>query len=392
MFGRIHGDRVIDRRKLVTIAALALLAGCKMIPKGPVDQPPPPDDRPTANTLPTDQARHRIALLVPMAGPNGPVGQSIANAATMALLDTNAQNLRITTYDTSTGAAGAAAQAVADGNRLILGPLMADDIPAVANTARGARVPVVSFSNDEKLAARDILIMGNLPGQSIARTVTYARGQGVNRFAALVPDGEYGQRASSALFAEVRAQGGTIVASESYDRSNTSVSSAARRLRTKGGYDAVLIADGGRMASLAAPLLRPATPAATGPRIIGTELWSGEANVATAAALRGAWFAAVPDTRFKRFSDSYRARFGGQPYRIATLGYDSVLLTLRVARAWKPGASFPTASLFESGGFLGLDGPFRFRPNGVIERALEVREVRQGGITVISPAPARFGN
>jgi hypothetical protein len=108
--------------------------------------------------------------------------------------------------------------------------------------------------------------------------------------------------------------------------------------------------------------------------------------------LRGAWFAAVPDTRFKRFSDSYKARFGGQPYRIATLGYDSVLLTLRVARNWKPGASFPTANLFESGGFLGLDGPFRFRTNGVIERALEVREVRQGGITVVSPAPVRFGN
>ena len=60
--------------------------------------------------LPTDTARHRIALLVPLSGENAAVGRSIANATTMALLDTNAENLRITTYDTATGAGSAAAQ------------------------------------------------------------------------------------------------------------------------------------------------------------------------------------------------------------------------------------------------------------------------------------------
>ncbi len=380
-------DWTMDRRKLATLAALALLAGCKVIPKGAPEQPPPPD-RPTAGTLPSDRERHRVALLVPMSGPNGPAGQSIANAATMALLDTNAQNLRITTYDTSAGAASAAAQAMADGNRLILGPLIADDIPAVAATARGARVPIISFSNDEAAAQRDVFIMGHLPGQSVERVVGYARAQGMARFAALVPAGEYGQRASSALFATARSAGAAVAATETYDRGNTSVASAARRLKTKGGYEAVLIADGGRMAAVAAPLLK--SGANTGPRLLGTELWSGEASVANTAALRGAWYAAVADTRFRQFASSYKTRFGGQPYRIATLGYDSVLLTLRIAREWRPGTPFPTGRLADTGGFLGLDGAFRFKANGVVERALEVREVRAGGVTVVSPAPARF--
>ena len=96
-----------NRRRFLTLATVTLLAGCQVVPKGTTVAPPPPKG-PDANTLPTDTARHRIALLVPMGGPNGAVGQSIANAATMALLDTNAQNLRITTYDTSTGVAGAA--------------------------------------------------------------------------------------------------------------------------------------------------------------------------------------------------------------------------------------------------------------------------------------------
>jgi branched-chain amino acid transport system substrate-binding protein len=246
---------------------------------------------------------------------------------------------------------------------------------------------VISFSNDDGRASRDVFIMGNLPSSSVARTVGYAKSQGVTRFAALVPAGEYGQRASAALTASVRAQGGTLTAMESYDRSAASVVSAAQRLKAKGGYEVVLIADGGRISASAAPVLKAASAA---PRILGTELWSGESVVAATPALRGAWFSAVADTRFRQFSDSYRNRFGGQPYRIATLGYDSVLLTLRAARDWKPGTIFPTAKLYDRGGFLGLDGAFRFGASGAIERALEVRQVRAGGADTVSPAPARF--
>ncbi|MFA9201215.1 MAG: hypothetical protein ACEQR8_08535, partial [Cypionkella sp.] len=125
-------------------------------------------------------------------------------------------------------------------------------------------------------------------------------------------------------------------------------------------------------------------------RILGTELWSGEGEVTRTPSLRGAWFSAIPDARFKRFSDSYRARFGAQPYRISTLGYDAVLLALRVARDWPAGRSFPVARLRDEAGFLGLDGAFRFPPGGVAQRAMEVREVREGSVVIVEPAPAAF--
>jgi branched-chain amino acid transport system substrate-binding protein len=381
-------DWQINRRKLVAAGTLVLLAGCKVIPLGAPDSTPTPAESPSATTLPADQKRHRVALLVPLSGVNGAVGQSIANATTMALLDTNADNLRITTYDTAGGAPSAAARAIADGNRLILGPLLGDDVPAVSATARAAHVPVIAYTNDATVGARDIFIMGSVPGQSIGRTVNYARAKGATRFAALVPSGEYGQRAAAAFVDAVRAAGGTMVGMENYDRGNTSITSAARRLRVKGAADAVLIADGARVAAQAAPLLKPAVAAT--PRILGNELWSGESVIASTPALRGAVFSAVADTRFRQFAESYKNRFGVQPYRIATLGYDSVLLTLRIARDWQAGTTFPMARLADKGGFLGLDGAFRFGPNGVIERALEVREVHAGGVGVVSAAPVRF--
>ena len=164
------------------------LAACQVVPRGqgPVVAPTPvPTTAPGA--LPEDQGRHRVALLVPLSGPNGAVGQSIANAATMALLDTNASNLRITTYDTATGAGSAAARAIGDGNKLILGPLLGDDVQPVLAKARPAHVPLISFSNDRSVASRDAVIMGVLPEESIDRTVTYALAHGSKRFAAIVP-------------------------------------------------------------------------------------------------------------------------------------------------------------------------------------------------------------
>lgn len=380
----------IDRRTLVAAGLAALLGGCAIIPKGgdrPVPAPTPtaaPDD----SALPVDRTHHRVALLVPTTGDNGNVGLAIANATTMALLDTGADSLRITTYNTATGPEAAARQAVRDGNRLILGPLLGSNIASVLPVARAAKVPVISFSNDTVLAGPEVFVMGHIPEQSVMRTIAYARKQGLGRFAVLAPDGDYGLRAEEAMRRAVAAHGGTVVWTERYSRGNTSIVSAAERMKAHGGYDSVLIADGARLAEQAAAVLKPGGTGSV--RLIGTELWSGESSLPRTAAMKGAWFSAVSDTRYKRFVDSYEARFGSQPYRIATLGYDSVLLTLRVARDWKVGTPFPLAALRSSDGFLGLDGAFRFQPSGVVERAMEVREVRAGSVAVVDPAPSGF--
>ncbi|WP_086618376.1 penicillin-binding protein activator [Erythrobacter tepidarius] len=383
---------LLNRRIVVMTGAALLTAACAVVPKSnapATTTPAPPAPEPSATALPTDSGRHRIALLVPLSGETGAVGQAIANATTMALLDTNADNLRITTYDTTAGIAAAARQAIADGNKLILGPLMADAVPQVHSVARAAGVPVIAFSNDTSVASADVFVMGHNPEQAIRRSVAFARARGTNRFAALLPEGDYGTRAASALSNALRDFGGVLARKESYARGNTSILSAAQRLRAAGGYDAVLIADSARLGIEAADELQRGSGPRT--RIIGTELWSGETVIARAASMEGAIFSAVSDQRYRRFAESYEARFGSKPYRIATLGYDAVLLTLRIARDWRVGTPFPKGELYDRGGFLGVDGPFRFARNGIVERALEVREVRRGEVTVVDPPPTSFG-
>ena len=383
--------QAVRARNLALAGAAMLAAGCSVVPKGDVSSTGTigPAPEPSATALPTDTGRHRIALLVPLAGDAAAVGQAIANATTMALLDTSADNLRITTYDTAGGIGAAAQKAIADGNRLILGPLTADAVPTVQAAARPAGVPVIAFANDASVASADVFVIGHLPEQSIRRSVEFARGRGAAKFAVLAPEGEYGTRAVWAFENALRDFGGALVRKESYARGNTSIVSAAARLRAAGGYDTVLVADAPRLGVDAAGELNKR--ARNRVRILGTELWSGDSTLARTPALEGALFAAVSDQRYKRFADSFAARFGGQPHRMATLGYDAVLLTLRVARDWKVGTPFPKKALYDKGGFLGVDGAFRFAPNGVVERALEVREIKGGEITAVDPAPSGFG-
>jgi branched-chain amino acid transport system substrate-binding protein len=377
--------------RLSAIGLSLLLAACStVVPRGPAVAPPvaKPVAKPTTQTgLPEDVERHRIALLVPLSGPNAAVGQSIADAAAMALADTGGKALRITNYDTAQGAEAAARKALADGNKLFLGPLLSDDVRAVAGPAEAAGVPVISFSNDSAAVGDDVWLLGFSPAQSIDRVVRFAKSKGLTRFAGLMPPGTYGRNASSMLIHTAEAAGGSVAAMQSYQRSPTSIAAAIQTI-SKEKFDAVLIADSGRIAVTSAPLIRKAGGA--GVRILGTELWNAEPSLNNSPILAGAWFASVDDTLFKQFSTRYRARYGRTPYRLGSLGYDAVLLTVRIAKDWKLGDRFPVDALADDGGFSGVDGAFRFSHGHIAERALAVHQIGPGGGTIVSPAPSGF--
>jgi len=369
----------------------ALLASCAgIVPKG---RPGPAAPKPTAEApvkedFPGDQARHRVALLVPLTGPNAAVGQSIANAATMALIDTGNKSVRMTTYDTAVGAAAAAGRAVADGNRLFLGPLLSEDAAAVAPAARKAGIPVISYSNDATVAGNGLFVMGFSPTQSIDRVVHYAKATGIQRFAALVPVGVYGRNASTAIIRSVENADGSLVAMKTYERNAKSLQKAVADLGRSQAYEGVLIADNARIAIGAVPLIRKISSQQA--RILGTELWAAEPGALVNPSLSGAWYASVSDTRYRQLAASYRRQFGKAPFRLASLGYDSMLLVVKTARDWKVGERFPADRLRDEDGFVGVDGAFRFGPNGVAQRALEVIETSPAGSKAVSPAPTSF--
>jgi len=313
------------------------------------------------------------------------------------------------------GAAAAAVKATADGARLILGPLLAADVRAVQAIAAAQAVPIVSFSNDASLAGDATFVMGFQPGQSVARVVGYARSRGIERFAALVPSGTYGQRAATAFIRAVEAGGGKVVAVATFTHDAARLTAAVRSvtafdarkaaaaksaaLRPDGsvvavqarlapvGFQALLIADSATVANAVVPVLAQFGVAPGSVQLLGTDLWNNEPAVRSARGLHGAWFASVPDEKFGALAGRYRAKYGSTPSRLASLGYDAVLLVNSVAGRWPLGAPFPRALLTASDGYAGVDGVFRFGANGVTERGLEVQ---QAGTGTVAAAPRSF--
>jgi branched-chain amino acid transport system substrate-binding protein len=121
-------------------------------------------------------------------------------------------------------------------------------------------------------------------------------------------------------------------------------------------------------------------------------LWNTEGTLAANASMHGAWFASVSDGLYNTLANRYRTRFGKGPYRLASLGYDAVLLVNKIAANWRPGSPFPNGALQDPGGFSGIDGAFRFGRDGVAERMLEVQQINPGGFAVVAPAQRSFGN
>lgn len=376
--GRSNPTRWV--RRLCALSMLAILAACSAVPRG--NGPPPVVTPDPVDTL------HRVALLLPVTGPDADVGQSIANATALAIADTKVTNIRMITYDTASGVDAAARRAIADGNKLFLGPLRGDNVLAAAAVARPAGVPIISFSNDVGVAGQNVYLLGHLPNQSIDRVVRYAKAQGINRFGGIVSKNVYGQRASSSFANSVRAAGGVLVGVQEADGSASSIDAAVRRLAASGQIDAVLVADSGRVAVMTVPMLRK--HGLRGARVLGTDLWNIDGSLANSSPMYGAWFASVSDTLYNQYATKYRARYGRTPLRLSSLGYDSVLLVARVARDWRPGSRFPISQLTDPQGFIGVDGSFRFMANGLTERTLEVQEIQAGKFVTISAAPKAF--
>ncbi len=123
-------------------------------------------------------------------------------------------------------------------------------------------------------------------------------------------------------------------------------------------------------------------------QLLGTGLWD-DPRIFSTAALDGGWYAAPESTGFRNFSARYRARYGQDPVRTATLAYDAVALVAALVKTQGP-QRFSEQVLTNASGFAGIDGVFRFRPEGPNERGLAVLRVTPSGGQVISPAPHSF--
>ncbi|MBP2293958.1 penicillin-binding protein activator [Azospirillum rugosum] len=347
---------------------------------------------PAAPVVPVEPQVAKVAILLPLSGPNAQIGQSLLEAAQMALFDLAGDRFELLPRDTKgtpNGAADAARQAVSEGARLILGPLFAADVAAVRPIAQNANVEVLAFTNDWTQAGNGTYVMGFVPGDQVNRVVGFAKSRGVTRYVALAPRNAYGDAVVTALQNTTRQLGGQVAQVERYDPAVTDLSLPAKQVTQAGVQpQAVMLAEGGPRAQGLANALAANGVNPQQVRLLGTGLWD-DPTLGQEPALNGAWFAApAPQTRAD-FEQRFEQTYGHKPPRIATLSYDATAIAA-VLTKMNAAAPFDRTALTNPSGFEGMDGLFRLRPNGQVERALAVLEVAPNGARVLDPAPSSF--
>ncbi|MBJ7405637.1 MAG: penicillin-binding protein activator, partial [Bradyrhizobium sp.] len=163
----------------------------------------------------------KVGLILPLsaAGNAGLAAQSMRNAAEMALAEFQNPNIQLLIKDDNgspQGAQAGAQQAVDEGAEIILGPLFAQSVPAVAQVARTRGISVIAFSTDSSIAGRGVYLLSFLPESDVNRIVEYSASIGKRSVAVLVPDNAYGNVVEAAVKAAVPRRGGRIVAFERY--------------------------------------------------------------------------------------------------------------------------------------------------------------------------------
>jgi len=332
----------------------------------------------------------RIGLLLPFASRPAEAG-ALYQAAELAVFTFGDPGTLLIPRDSGATAASAAEATrllLRDGADVILGPVERETVAGAAQVARERSVPVVGFSSDRTIAGNGVYILSLPLEEDVRRIVDFSVSKGLRSYALLAPENDYGRRVEAALRAEAAARGATVGVTQFYTRTDREAATAARALATqlrRTPVQAILIAESGSVLRATGPALLIGGVNMGQVKLLGTGAWAG-GDAQREPTLAGGWFAAPDPTLRADFEQRYRTAFNRAPSRIASLGYDGVMLAIDAAKANRQDP-VSRASLERAEGFTGADGVFRFRQDGSIERSLAILELRQQGPAAVDPAP-----
>ncbi len=373
-------------KSVLALAAAAFLAACE---PGANTGGPSID---TSEPVP-------VALLVPRgSGQSGDtaLAQSLENAARLAMTDLPNVNIDLRVYDTggsAVTASTAAQQAVADGAKIILGPVYAQAANSAGLAVLNSGVNVLSFSNNTTIAGGNVFVLGPTFDNTANRLVSYAGQQGKNGMVIVHSNDAAGQLGQAAIAGALSNSRVNNAGSVGFDRSQQGVIGSVPTIKAtvdSSGADSVfLTATTAGALPLFSQLLPESglSPATT--QYLGLTRWDIPPQTLELPGVQGGWFALPDPAKAAAYRQRYNATYGEAPHPISGLAYDGIAAIGALVSQGKSNA-LTGAALTQNAGFQGVGGIFRLRPNGTNERGLAVATIQNKQVVVIDPAPQSF--
>jgi ABC-type branched-subunit amino acid transport system substrate-binding protein len=340
-----------------------------------------------------------VALLVPRGGSasDNLLAQDLENAARLAIQNLDGVQIDLRVYGTAGNpatAANSASQAVADGAKIIIGPVYAEAANAAGLAVAAAGVNVLSFSNNPTIAGGNVFILGPTFDNTANRLVGYAKRNGKDRIVVVSGQDISGQLGRTAIQQAIARNGATLSGSVDYALSQESVIAAVPRVKAAvdaGGANAVFLTTSSASAlPLFAQLLPEAGVSVANTQYIGLTRWDIPPQTLSLPGVQGGWFALPDPGATSAFSQRYSAAYGKTPQPIAGLAFDGIAAIGALVRSGNANA-LSGAALTQGAGFRGASGIFRLTRDGQNERGLAVAGIRNNSVVVLEGAPQAFG-
>lgn len=373
---------------------------------------------------------HRMAVLLPASGDMAITGQMIRSSVEMAVLESGAENLDVSFFDSARGA-DAIDDALRSNPEIIVGPLFANDARMVREM-KSSGLPVLSFTSDATAVGDGVMTVALMPTNSVEAIVKEMQVDKIAHFIVIAPDTESGHLLAGATQSAGNMYNVSLVGAFFYNEkdadsiksatqnasmnvartaahtrareilsdvlTNESLTSIERSSLTRQldklsktdvigdlPYDAVLYLGTGDDTKSLASFMRYFGVGVRDARFYGTAMWDGS-DVASDITMSGAKYAALPETS-ETFVRSYEHVTGTKPNRLASFGYDATNMAIGMMYSDKSNAAY----LLDPSGYTGTDGVIRLRPTGDSERALRVMELDgTGGTKVVRESVTDF--
>jgi hypothetical protein len=152
------------------------------------------------------------------------------------------------------------------------------------------------------------------------------------------------------------------------------------------GFDTVLIPDYGTSLKSAVAMFGYYDVFSPDVKFIGTSIWENTA-LNKESTMVGSWYPSLTRQNNSYFFNKYTELFEERPSSLYAFGYDAVALASAIVRNGKDELD---SKITNPEGYLGINGVFRFFPNGLNQHSLDIKEVRASGNYIVDPGPRKF--
>ncbi|TAE80296.1 MAG: penicillin-binding protein activator [Alphaproteobacteria bacterium] len=357
---------------------------------------------PANSYVPAPQVRYqhkKVAFLVPLSAPSAEIGKAMLDAAMLGLFDVyanapvheGAARIQLMPYDTPADpklSAKVAQEAIDDGAQVIIGPLYASSVAAVAPIAKRHNIPMINFSNNIGVTGAGNYTLGFMPAEQVLKVLDATMARGDKKIAALLPASPYGDVVEEAVIDHTDAHATELVGVAHYPLDGSNIAPYVQRLigntseKDPLPFDALVVAEGGETFIQLLKDLKKFRVTPDKVHYLGTGLLDDRSLLGIADGI-GTWYATTPSAMYEGFSTRFEAEYDYRPPRLASLGYDAVAL---VAYLLEQGGVTETIMTRYHGFELPANGLIRFHQDGSNQRSLAVMALGAHTMEEIMPA------